>query len=124
MSYQSTIIIFTIISTKLDKSASYLYILLNVDSNDRLTTSLYDKHDYFDFAIVNFSFLCRTIPLSPAYGVYVSQFIRYAKACFEHKDLSKRDKLLTKKLMLDYNESCLKSSFRKFYGHYNDIVCN
>jgi hypothetical protein len=23
-----------------------------------------------------------------------------------------------------YNESCLKSSFRKFYGHSNDIVCH
>ena len=31
--------------------------------------------------------------------------------------------LLTKKLMMqDYNESRLKSSFRKFYGRYNDLV--
>jgi hypothetical protein len=34
-----------------------------------------------------------------------------------------RGKLLTKKLMLQgYNESRLKSSFRKFYGRYNDLV--
>jgi hypothetical protein len=25
---------------------------------------------------------------------------------------------------IGYNESCLKSSFRKFYGRYNDLVCN
>ena len=32
---------------------------------------------------------------------------------------------LTKKLMLQgYNESRLKSSFRKFYGRYNDLVCD
>jgi hypothetical protein len=40
-----------------DISASYLDILLNIDSNGRLTTTLYDKHDDFNFAIVNFPFL-------------------------------------------------------------------
>jgi hypothetical protein len=93
-----------------DKSASYLDILLNIDFNGRLTTSLYDKRDDFDFAIVNFPFLCSNIPLSPACGVYISQLIRYARACFAYEDFSKRGKLLTKKLMLqDYNESRLKS---------------
>jgi hypothetical protein len=62
-------------TTESDKSTSYLDILLNIDSNDRLTTSLYDKHDDFDFAIVNFPFLCSNIPLSPAYGVYIFQLI-------------------------------------------------
>jgi hypothetical protein len=90
----------------------------------RVTTSLYDKCDDFDFAIVNFPFLCSNIPLSPAYGVYISQLIRYARACFAYEDFSKRGRLLTNKLMLQgYNESRLKSSFRKFYGRYNDLVC-
>jgi hypothetical protein len=56
-------------TTESDKSASYLDILLNIDSNGRLTTSLYDKRNDFDFEIVNFPFLCSNIPLSPAYGV-------------------------------------------------------
>jgi hypothetical protein len=43
-------------TTESDKSASYLYILLNIDSNGRLTTSLYDKRDDFDFAMVQLSF--------------------------------------------------------------------
>jgi hypothetical protein len=60
-------------TTASDKSTSYLDILLNIDSNGRLTISIYDKRDDFDFAIVNFSILCSNIPLSPAYGVYVSQ---------------------------------------------------
>jgi hypothetical protein len=65
------------------------------------------------------------IPLSPAYGVYISQLIRYARACFAYEDFLKRGKLLTKKLMLQgYNESRLKSSFRKFYGRYNGLVCD
>jgi hypothetical protein len=41
---------------KLEISASYLDILLNIDSNGRLTTTLYDKRDDFSFAIVNISF--------------------------------------------------------------------
>jgi hypothetical protein len=68
-------------TTESDKSASYLDNLLNIDSNGRLTTSLYDKRDYFDFP-----FLCSNIPLSPAYGVYVSELIRYARACFAYED--------------------------------------
>ena len=111
-------------TTESDRSASYLDILLNIDSNGRLTTTLYDKRDDFNFAIVNFPFLCSNIPLSPAYGVYISQLIRYARACYAYEDFLKRGQLLTKKLMLQgYNESRLKSSFRKFYGRYNDLVC-
>jgi hypothetical protein len=101
-------------TTESDRSASYLDILLNIDS--RLTTSLYDKRDDFDFAIVNFSFLCSNIPFSPAYGVFVSQLIR---VCFTYGDFSKRGRLLTNKWMLQgYIESRLKSPFRKFYGRY------
>ena len=81
-------------------------ILLNIDSNGRLTTTLYDKRDYFDFAIVNFPFLCSNVPLLPAYGVYVSQLIRYSRACLAYDDILKRGQLLTKKLIFQgYNES-------------------
>jgi hypothetical protein len=92
-------------TTESDKSASYLDILLNIDTNGRLTTSLFDKRDDFDFAIVNFPFLCSNIPLSPAYGVYISELIRYARACFAYEDFLKRGKLLTHKLMLQGYES-------------------
>jgi hypothetical protein len=60
-------------------SASYLDILLNTDSNGRLTTSIYVKIGNFDFAIVNFSYLFTNMPLPPAYGVYIS--IQYARVC-------------------------------------------
>ena len=82
-------------------------------------------HMLNDLFHVNFPFLCSNIPLSPAYGVYISQLIRYARACFAYEDFSKRGKLLTKKLMLQgYNESRLKSSFCKFFDRYNDLVCD
>jgi hypothetical protein len=56
--------------------------------------------------------------------VYISQLSRYARACFAYEDFLKRGKLLTIKLMLQgYIECPLKSSFRKFYSRYDDLVC-
>jgi hypothetical protein len=72
------------------KSASYLDILLNIDLNGRLTASLYDKRDDFDFVIVNFPFLCSNIPLSPAYGVYILQVDSISKSMFCIRRLFKR----------------------------------
>jgi hypothetical protein len=83
--------------TESDKFASYLDILLNVDSNGRLTTSLYDKHDDFDFAIVNIPFLCSNIPLSPAYGVYISHLVRYGRACFAYEAFETKANYLLQK---------------------------
>ena len=65
------------------ESASYLDLLLSIDADKNLHTKLYDKRDDFDFHIVNYPFLDSNIPSSPAYGVYISQFIRYARACSE-----------------------------------------
>jgi hypothetical protein len=57
-----------------DKSASYLDILLNIDSNGRLTTSLYDKRDYFDlqsstilFYAVTYHFHLPMVCISPSW---------------------------------------------------------
>jgi hypothetical protein len=56
-------------------SASYLDVLVNIAAGGKLTTHLYNKRDYFNFAIVNFPFTCSNIPLSSAYVVYISQMI-------------------------------------------------
>ena len=50
-------------------SASYLGLLLSIESDGQLRTSLYDKRDDFNFHITNFPFLSSNIPSSPAYGV-------------------------------------------------------
>jgi hypothetical protein len=80
---------------------------------------LYDKRDDFNFAIVNFPFLSSNKPLSPAYGVYISLLIRYARACYVYENFSKRGQLMTKKLMLQgYNKSVLNNeSFLKAIVH-------
>ena len=66
--------------------ASYLDLLLSFDQTNRLQVKLYDKRDDFNFQIVNFPFICSNIPQSPAYGVYISQLIRYARASTFYQD--------------------------------------
>jgi hypothetical protein len=63
-------------TTDTDRSASYLDLHLEIDSEVRLRTKLYDKIDDFNLPIVNFPFICSNIPAAPAYGVYISQMIR------------------------------------------------
>jgi len=59
-------------TTDTDRSASYLDLHLEIDSERRLRTKLYDKRDDFKLPIVNFPFICNNIPAAPAYGVYIS----------------------------------------------------
>jgi hypothetical protein len=112
-------------TTESSTSASYLDVLLNIDANGKLTIQLYDKRDDFSFTIVNFPFIYSNIPLSPVYGVYISQLIQYARACSTYDQFLSRSRLLTDKLMLQgFLQSRLMSAFRKFYGRYNDIIYN
>jgi hypothetical protein len=55
--------------------------VFDIAFKDRLTTTLYGKHNEFTFVTVKLRILCSNIPLSPAYGVYISQLILYARAC-------------------------------------------
>ena len=88
-------------TTDTDRSALYLDLHLEIDSEGRLITKLYDKRDDFNFPIVNFPFICSNIPAAPAYGVYIyiSQMIRYSRACGSDQDFRDRELLLTRKLL-------------------------
>ena len=48
-------------TTDTDRSASYLDLHLEIDSEGRVRTKLYDKRDGFNFPIVNFPSLCNSI---------------------------------------------------------------
>lgn len=61
-------------TTESSMSASFLDILLQRDINSKLTAQLYDKRDGFN--TVNIPYLLCEIPLSPAHGLYVLQFLR------------------------------------------------
>ena len=110
-------------TTESTTSASYLDFLLSIGRDGQLHTSIYDKRDDFNFHITNFPFLSSNIPSSPAYGVFISQLIRYARACSSYECFILRARRLSSKLLKQgYLVERLKSSFRKFYGRYGDLV--
>jgi hypothetical protein len=77
-------------TTDTDRSASYIDLHFEIDSDGRLRTKPYDKRDDFNFPIVKFPFICSNIPAAPAYGVYMSQLIRYFRACGSYQDVHDR----------------------------------
>ena len=79
-------------TTESQNSASYLDVMFNVQDN-QLFYKLYDKRYDFSFDIVNFPYMDSNIPSSPAYGVYMSQLIRYARACCFYDDFNERHRL-------------------------------
>ena len=110
-------------TTDADHQASYLDLDLSYNRDKRLQFKLYDKRDDFNFNIVNFPFLSSNIPQSPAYGVYVSQLIRYARAFSAYSDFLVRSRLLTSKLLgQGYNRFKLITTFKKFYGRHYDLI--
>jgi hypothetical protein len=74
------------------------------------------KHLHFYDIIQHFPFICSNIPAAPAYGVYISQLIRYSRACGSYQNFLGRELLLTRKLLnQEFLLVNLKSSLRKFY---------
>ena len=53
-------------------------------TNTSFRISICDKRDDFTFRIVNFPHMDSNIPANPAYGVYVSQLLRYARICITY----------------------------------------
>ena len=64
-----------------------------------LRIKLYHKWYDFIFSIVNTQFICSNIPAAPSYEVYLSQLIRYSKACSSYQNVLDRWLLLTRKLL-------------------------
>ena len=64
----------------LDTEAPFLVLHLSI-FNYFVSSKYYDKHDDFDFDIVNFPFLESDVPLRTSYGVYISQLIMLARLC-------------------------------------------
>ena len=96
---------------------------MKYDNFHRLQVKLYDKRDDFNFYIVNFPFSSSNIPQSPAYGVFVSQLIRYARASSLYDDFITRSQLLTFKLLKEgFTRYRLIANSKKLYGRNNVLV--
>ena len=90
-------------TTEATSIASYLDLLFIRDKSNNITTNLCDKRDAFGFHIVNFPFMSTNIPSAPAYGVYASQLIHYARCSSNYDDLLLRHRaLVTRLLSQDY----------------------
>ena len=110
-------------TTESKTSASYLDLLLSIGRDGQLHTSIYDKRDDFNFHITNFPFLSSNIPTSPAYGIFISQLVRYARACSSYGSFILRAMRLSNKLLEHgYVKERLKSSLSKFYSRYGVLI--
>ena len=103
--------------------ASYIHIHLEFDSGGLLRTQRFTKRDDFNFFIVNFTFMCSTIPAAPVYEVCTSQLMRYSRACGSYRGFLDRGALVTRKVFNQgFHLVKLKYSLRKYYSQHHDLV--
>ena len=101
------------------RPVAYLDILFSFDRDGILSYKLYDKRDDFDFDIVNFPHLCGNIPSGPAYGVYISQLVRYSRCCQVYDDFMLRHRnLVTRLLAQGFTVHRLRKTFNRFCNNY------
>ena len=85
----------------------------------KLKTELYEKRNDFTFPIVNFPFISSNIPGSPACVVYISQLIRYSRACHQYSDFLDIGELLTEKRR---KNDTLLLGWSHYYKHYTVVI--
>ena len=107
--------------------APFLDLNLSI-TNGIVSSKIYDKQDDFNFEIVNskivnFSFLDGDVPRSPSYGVYISQFFRFARVCSNVDDFNNRNLFLTAKLSKQgYIYHKIRKAFSKFYHRHSELI--
>ena len=110
-------------TTENRNSCSYLDLHLFRGDDDQLKSKIYDKRDEFSFHIVNYPFLDGNIPSSPAYGVYTSRLICFARACSDLSDFVIRHNLLVANLLKQgYKIKKLRRCFTKFVQRNGDLI--
>ena len=103
--------------------ASFSDLYLEFDDSGQISIKIYDKRDDFNFTIMHFPSMCSNIPASPAYGVYISQLIRYASASSNYSDFLKRHLHLSNRLLdQGYKKIRLIRSLKKLIFRYQDLV--
>ena len=96
-----------------DKEGTFLDLSIKIVSH-KFITKTYDKRDDYKFEIVNYPDLSGNIPQGDAYGVYISQTLRYARVCSRKEDFLERIKVLTAKLIKKgYGKPMLRKTLKK-----------
>ena len=92
-------------------------------TNGIVSSKIYDKWDDFNFEIVNFPFLDGDVPRSPSYGVYISQFTRFARVCSNVDDFNNKNLFLNAKLLKQgYRYHKIQKAFSKFYHRHSELI--
>ena len=120
-----------------DTEAPFLDLNLPI-TNGIISTKIYGKRDVLNFVIENFPFLDGEVPLSPSYGVYISQLIRFANVCSYVDDFNNRNLFLTAMLLKQCyryhkyvlervsfgSKDCTKirKAFYKFYNRHSELI--
>ena len=101
---------------------SYLDLYIDIIDH-QFITSVYDKRDSFKFSIVNFPHLDGNIPSKPAYGIYISQLVRFGRICDKKEDFIERHFRLTTRLIKQgYRYDKLCYTFKKFCSRYKSLL--
>ena len=107
-------------------STEVCYLDTHITTSDTTTPfriSIYDKRDDFTFRIVNFPHMDSNIPANPAYGVYISQLVRYARICTSKVDFMNRLRGLSLRLRQQgFLTTLLQRTFTKFFNRHGLIV--
>ena len=93
-------------------STEVCYLDTNIKTGDNtpFRISIYDKREDFAFRIVNFPHMDSNIPANPAYGVYISQLVRYARICTSKVDFRNRP------CQQGFETNLLQKSFNQFFN--------
>ena len=100
-------VVFVKNTTNTQTSTSHPGLYVEIDNSRKLKTKLYHKRDDFTILTVNFPFIRSNFPAKQAYGIYISQHVRYCRACAKYSDFLDRDQMTTEKL--------LKQSYRRHH---------
>ena len=93
------------------------------DSNTPCHISIYDKRDDFAFQIVNFPHIDSNIPANPAYGVFISQLVRYARICTSKMNFIHRLRHLSSRLhQQGFKSTSFLKAFNKFFKRHGAII--
>ena len=107
-------------------STEVCYLHTNIKTGDVTTPfciSIYNKRDDFAFQIFNFPHMDSNNPANPAYGVYISQLVRYARICMSKADFINRLRGLSLCLRRQgFETNWLQNLFNKFINRHGFIV--
>ena len=85
---------------------------------------LYDKRDDFPFRVQNYPHLDSSVPYMPMYRVYITQLLRFARACDRYSDFLARHKRLVRTTLLDqgFRYGLLCRKFKRFYRSHHSLI--